>query len=171
MYEYYSQAVVLDAQPVGEADVRYSLFTKRFGKLVVRGKSTRKITSKLAGHLEVGNLIAARVVEHGTLQVVDALKNRRLSHSSANLYVLHRLLHEGERDERLWTVLLARDWSWVNGLRLLGWDPEHARCAKCRAERPENFYIRGQEFFCTRCLSASAGTSKLPVGEVISLIG
>ena len=73
MQEYVTEAVVLDAVPSAELDVRVSLFTKKFGKLVARAKSVKKITSKLAGHLEPGNVVKIRLFgEKGVQQVGGA---------------------------------------------------------------------------------------------------
>jgi len=112
MQEYVTEAVVLDTVPSAELDVRVSLFTKKFGKLVARAKSVKKITSKLAGHLEPGNIIKIRLVEKKGLQLVDALKEREVQSlsnsrelesdegghtmSPPDLYLLNQILHEAE---------------------------------------------------------------------------
>ena len=78
MQEYVTRAVVLDKETRGgHADARYSFFTERFGKVRAKATSSRKIVSKLAGHLEPGTLSAVRIIEqHGT-RVVDALTTAR----------------------------------------------------------------------------------------------
>ncbi|MDO8574288.1 MAG: recombination protein O N-terminal domain-containing protein, partial [bacterium] len=92
MNEYYfNEAIVLDREPSGETDNRFSIYAKGFGKIVARGKSTRKITSKLSGHLEPGNLVKVRLIEKNGLQVVDALKSGKLGIRSADLHFLNRL--------------------------------------------------------------------------------
>jgi recombinational DNA repair protein (RecF pathway) len=150
MQEYVSQAVVLHAEPKGEADHRVSLFTKRFGKISAKAKSTRKITSKLAAHLQPGNVIEARIVYVGGHQVVDALKSSRLPIDPNALYQLNRLLAEQEREGELWTHLTEDEFSWKNVLRLLGWDPAHGACRVCHRS-PELFRLRDQEFYCRKC--------------------
>lgn len=170
MQEYISEAVVLGAYPNGDMDLRVSLFTKRFGKLVAKAKSARKITSKLAGHLQSGNLVQVRLVEKGglpgqaSLQVVDALKNSRLAASLPDLYFLDRLLAEAEPDLELWQAITVEPWGWRRILRILGWDPAEASCRKC-GKKPEYFYPKDQEFFCGNCVRIS----KIAQDEVIFL--
>ncbi|MEK7212689.1 MAG: recombination protein O N-terminal domain-containing protein, partial [Patescibacteria group bacterium] len=69
MQEYLSEAVVLDAVPNGDLDLRVHLFTKKFGKLTAKVKSARKITSKLAGHLHLP-------VQSGSDRILAAMKRR-----------------------------------------------------------------------------------------------
>ena len=163
MYEYYSEALVLATEPVGEFDTRFSLFTKRFGKIIARGKRSRKITSKLSPHLQPGNVVAVRAVERQGLRVVDALKKANLGHQPYDLALLNRLLPEAEVDEGLWTTLFREPFDWKKVLAYLGWDPRGAMCSRCKTGKPEVFEVRSQEFFCGFC------ASKLGESEVISI--
>ncbi|MDP3061775.1 MAG: DNA repair protein RecO [Chloroflexota bacterium] len=49
---YRTEAIVLRQHPIGEADLLLTLFTPQEGKLRAVAKGVRKLTSKLAGHLE-----------------------------------------------------------------------------------------------------------------------
>jgi recombinational DNA repair protein (RecF pathway) len=181
MQEYVTRAVVLDKQTRGgHADARYSFFTERYGKVVARAVSSRKITSKLAGHLEPGTFAAMRIIETHGAQVVDALKFSRANISLANLAALNRLLGEWEPDKELWQELVGtaavssaapQKFSWLNALAILGWDPRAAVCARCgkilydanTPNRQRYFHVPRQEFFCTQCAmpivaAARAGT-------------
>jgi recombinational DNA repair protein (RecF pathway) len=162
MHEYQSNAVVLDAEPVGEADMRFSLYTERFGRIIARGKSSRKITGKLAPHLQVGDVAAVRIVEKNGLRLADALKERRVRHLPSNLVMLNRLLHDAERDNALWNMLLQEAYDWRVALRVLGWDPTHASCAKCGGHATF-FFVQKQEFACR------AHASQLPPDAVLSV--
>ncbi len=155
MQEYFSEAIVLDREPVRDLDDRFSLFTKKFGKLVAKAKSSRKITSKLSGHLEPGSLVLVRFIEKGGLQLVDALKFSRTTHSPADLYRLHMLLAESEPDQRMWQLVISKQFDWIRALKLLGWDPNGAACALCDATPAHAFHIPSQEFFCANCSSKS----------------
>jgi len=155
MHEYFSEALVLDREPYRDLDDRFSLFTKRFGKLVAKAKSSRKITSKLSGHLQPGNIVYARFVERGGLQLVDALKIARLERNPNDLHSLHLLLSESEADPRLWNTLITRDFNWPELLKVLGWDPSEAVCALCGGMPARSFHIASQEFFCRPCSSKS----------------
>jgi len=167
MQEFITDAVVLDKGPSRDLDARYSFFTRRFGKIVGKAKSVRKITSKLAGHLEPGNLVRIRFVERnggsGGTQVVDALKDRKLDIALPDLRLLNMMLHEGEPDEALWQALLGgakAAFSWPRILRILGWDPAGTACEMC-GKKTAYFYIPRQEFFCASC------ASKLPQNELV----
>jgi len=171
MQEYLSEAVVLDRLPNGDLNGRVVFLTKRFGKLVGRAKSIRKITSKLSGHLQPGNLVQLRMIEKNGLQVVDALKKSCLRSSSyggqarhspslAELRFLGELLAEAEPEFTIWEMLVAGKFSWNITLKILGWDPDFASCAICPGTA-DIFHPRTQEFFCKNC------ASKLRPDEVI----
>ena len=154
MREYFTEAVVLAAEPSGDLDARFSLFTKQFGRLTGKAKSVRKITSKLAGHLQLGNHIQVRLVERNGLQIVDALKDSFLGISPPHLYFLNRLLAEGEPDLAIWHILISGDLRWPEILKALGWDPALASCARCGTSSLVWFSVSSQEFFCAGCASA-----------------
>lgn len=153
MQEYLSRAIVLDKEGRSkDADARYSLFTERYGKIAATATSSRKITSKLAGHLEPGTLAAIRIVEQRGTRLVDALAERHFSGeqaeqkkspSLADLAALNRILPEWQPEEELWkmvsgTIFSAAEkmvpdtiFSWSRVLAILGWDPRGAVCAQC----------------------------------------
>ncbi|MBI4094720.1 MAG: recombination protein O N-terminal domain-containing protein [Candidatus Liptonbacteria bacterium] len=151
MLEYVDDALVLDKEPNGDLDVRVSLFTRRYGKLVAKAKSARKITSKLSSHLEPGNLVSVRLVEKNGLQAVDALKVGAARISPPDLYLLHSLIAEHEPDGNLWAAVSERAFSWSEVLKVLGWDPQGARCEACGAAEPKAFHVATQRFACREC--------------------
>jgi recombinational DNA repair protein (RecF pathway) len=153
MQEYVTNALVLRKDPMGDLDGRYTLFTERFGKIVGKAKSSRKITSKLAPHLEPGMVSKVRVLETKGTQLIDALKSDRLTASMNGLYFLSQLLPEGEPEPSLWEMIATQDLSWRKVLSVLGWDPEEARCASGDNNKPEYFYVPRQEFYCRICAS------------------
>ncbi len=163
MQEYFGDAIILNSEPNGDLDSRISLFTRQYGKLAAKAKSVRKITSKLAGHLQPGFFADVRLVEKSGLQVVDALKRGKSDISLADLYFLDTLLHEAEPDAELWRILVEGRFNWPEVLKLLGWDPKVASCSMCRAKSPQFFYTRNQDFFCENCVS------NLPQNDIISL--
>jgi recombinational DNA repair protein (RecF pathway) len=158
MQEYLSRAVVLDKEARNDVDARYSLFTERYGKIAAKATSSRKIVSKLAGHLEPGMLAAVRIIEqHGT-RVVDALAAGRVGAPIADLAALNQLLPEWQPEHDLWSELGHGSFSWSRTLAILGWDPHGAVCAQCNMlNRPaRHFYLARQEFFCTPCAATFA---------------
>lgn len=152
MYEFVAHAVVLTKEPVREQDARVSLVVEGHGKLVARVRSARKITSKLSGHLEPGNLVSVRLVEQRGLHAVDALTMRAKLCTPADGMFLDSLMPEGEPDDELFALLTNGAFSWVSALRILGWDPTHAPCVRCAQARGIAFHIESQDFFCASCI-------------------
>jgi recombinational DNA repair protein (RecF pathway) len=148
MQEYVTDAFVLKKDPLGDLDGRYTLFTKRFGKIMAKAKSSRKITSKLAPHLEPGIVAKVRFIETKGTQLIDALKSEHVALPLADLHFLSQLLPDAEPEPALWELLTGGDFSWAAALAILGWDPEGAECMDCSAKHPTYFYIARQEFYC-----------------------
>lgn len=173
MQEYVTRAVVLDKETRNDADARYSFFTERYGKIAAKAKSSRKIVSKLAGHLEPGTLAAVRIIEqHGT-QVVDALASSRVAVPLADLAALSRLLPEWQPEGELWEELRG-EFSWRRTLAILGWDPQGAVCAQCNLTNrsARHFYPARQEFFCQPCAAQiAAHVSRFGRGELLLIDG
>jgi len=151
MEEYVTDAIVLKKGSSGECDGRYTLFSERFGKIFAKAKSSRLITSKLAGHLEPGTVAKVRFIDKGSAQIVDALKASRIDVSPGDLILLRDLLPDLQADPELWSLLMSRPFSWNDVLRTLGWDPRGALCALCR-RKALWFFIPRQEFFCDTCV-------------------
>ncbi len=148
MQEYVTDAIVLRKDPLGDLDGRYTLFTKRFGKLVAKAKSSRKITSKLASHLEPGTLTKVRFIETKGTQLIDALKSGNISLPIGELYLLNQIVPDAEPEPALWDLLTRGAFAWAPALAIMGWDPEGAECVMCGAKKPRYFYITRQEFYC-----------------------
>jgi recombinational DNA repair protein (RecF pathway) len=153
MQEYVTDAIILRKDSLGDMDGRYVLFTHRFGKIVAKAKSSRKITSKLAPHLEPGIVSKVRFIETKGTQLIDALKSEKLGLSLKDLNFLSQLLPDAEPEPALWEMLIGKTFSWRKALAILGWDPEGAECAICGKGTPEYFYIPRQEFYCRSCAS------------------
>ncbi len=152
MQEYVTAAVSLRKYSQGDLDGRYILFTERFGRMAGKAKSSRKITSKLAPHLEPGTLLKVRFVEaHGT-QIIDALKERNADLSLRDLDHLAMVLPEGQPEPEIWRMVIEGRFSWRAALAVLGWDPEDAVCGACGVRQGAFFYIPRQDFFCAICV-------------------
>ncbi len=150
MQEYVSEAIVLTSEPIREADSRFSMLTKDYGKLKALAVSARKITSKLNGHLQPGYITNIRLVERKGLRLVDALKQGVVKADPAKLFFLEQLIPEGAPDEEVWDMLTHGDFAWKDMLKILGWDPARAVCVRCH-RTPTLFHTRTQEFFCADC--------------------
>jgi recombinational DNA repair protein (RecF pathway) len=153
MDEYTTQALVLEKEMVGEADVQLSFFTKEYGKIVAKAKSVRKITSRLAGHLEPGSFCHVRFVEKNYPLVVDALKYKTIQMQIQDLRILSSLLVVGHQEDDLWEFLSESDQgtSWGAVLNHLGWGAEHATCSSCNSRDHSFFYPPQLGFFCQTC--------------------
>lgn len=163
MREYVTDALVLAKEPLRDLDGRYFFFTKKFGKVVGKATSSRKITSKLAGHLEPGSFVRARFVDrnHGNgTQITDALRYGKAAATVGDLDSLSRILADAEPDAALWSELGRERFSWPAVLALLGWDPRHAACETCGGP-PYAFFLPRQEFFCRTCASKLARNALL----------
>ena len=163
MQEFVTDAIILRKDPLGDLDGRYTLFTKRFGKILGKAKSSRKITSKLAPHLEPGLVAKVRFVEAKGTQLIDALKSDRVALALGDLHMLSQLLPDAEPEPALWELLTGKKFAWPAALAILGWDPEGAECVLCGKKDPEYFYIARQEFYCR------THASKAPRNAVLSL--
>ena len=67
------KVLVLSKRETGESDAIYSFYTKELGRVNALAKGAKKITSKLAGHLEPLSLSKVRIVEKKNLHIADAL--------------------------------------------------------------------------------------------------
>ncbi len=112
------QALVLSRRNFREADQIISLYTKEKGKLEVLARGVKKITSKNAAHLEPFSLVEVEIIPGkelahlGAVQPINYFVNirRDLQKSLAAGYVvglLNKILHEGEKDERLFNFTIA----------------------------------------------------------------
>lgn len=163
MLDYTTEAVALDREDRGECDTVYTLFTRSAGKLLARATSARKPTSKLASHLEPGSLALVRLIEPRALErarLADALITARARRPAALaiLRLASELTPLGEGDLPLFLFLkrVVEDRGTARVsirelLRLVGFDPAHASCARCGG-RPVVYFAPGDILFlCRTC--------------------
>lgn len=150
--EYISEAIILDSTPINDLDLKVCVLTNNWGKIETRTKSSRKITSKLRGHLEPANLVVSRIVFKNDFQLVDALKQKNLNLNIYDLFLLNKILPPLEAENEIYLMLKNNEFSWYKILKILGWDPRQAYCLRCKKSQPEIFYIPSQDFFCKKCI-------------------
>lgn len=165
MLEYLTQAVVLHYRPQKESDRIVDLYTKEFGRLEAKIIGGRRILSKLAPHLDWGNVVTVRLVEKNRITVTDVLTDERFSkersgskfyQSAFRIFSLIRALTPlAMPDLRLWHYLI-RSLKTADGnvkifLKLLGYDPDHAECDHCHQRPVSVFRAKDQSFFCQDC--------------------
>ncbi|PIP29934.1 hypothetical protein COX26_01455 [Candidatus Jorgensenbacteria bacterium CG23_combo_of_CG06-09_8_20_14_all_54_14] len=165
MREYIVHALVLGVRDSWERDRLACLFTKELGVLEARVVGGRRVLSKFAPHLNVGNLAVVRLVKKNAYTVTDAVSGERFtklrrnpkefSRALALLALLSYLLPREAPDLRLWhsavrSFVAARvDVGTI--LKLLGYDPLHAACEVCGRKHPACFVLSTQSFLCGSC--------------------
>jgi len=177
-----TEAIVLDKEDLGECDTRIFLYTKDFGKVMAKATSSRKITSKLAAHLEPLSYITARLISKGDsvfdargYQVADALligesvnwkgEEQKLENALKVSYFISRAVPDGVTDRDLWDFLMRvsvnkDDISVKDTLDFLGLGKEHASCEICSSSDTEYFYPKNNSFVCRGCVSAAPAYKK-----------
>ena len=174
MQEYTLTAVVLEKAPLKEQDVVCVLYTKEFGRIRATAHGGRRITSKLAAHLEPltvshVRLVGGAVADNGGLRfsIADALTIRKLD---AVFFPILRLVAQmtpwQEVDLDLWQELM-NEGPIPSGRRLLsifGFDTQNARCEFCG--RPEVAYFVFDGFFYT---CADCPPPALPASDYFAL--
>ena len=159
--EYFSEALVLDQEDVGELDRRIYLYTEELGKVVAKVKSARKIISKLSGHLQPLNFVNVRLVEKGGFQITDALTIKKLPKNKdifKLLQFLKEMTFEIQPDKKLWFIIKKNLWaatapkiSYKPFLEALGFDPKFAQCQVCRNKTVNYCSKTEQVFLCRGC--------------------
>lgn len=163
MQEHVTKAFILSSDPVGEADLRIHFFTETQGRLAALAKSARKPTAKLTAHLQPFSLVQVRLVERRGVHVADALSIRRapddpnllrqfvgIAKLIASLTDLHH------PDPELWQLIEQGSVASPAMLRVLGFDPAHARCFSCGKTHPEHFTLDHAAYLCAACLRRMA---------------
>jgi DNA repair protein RecO (recombination protein O) len=153
MTEYFTEALVLDTEDAGELDKSIYLYTKELGKVVAKAKSIRKITSKLAGHLQPLNFVKIRLVEKNGFQITDALTIGRIKISQQALAILQfikEMTFELQPDKNFWSII-KKTFQYRPLLKALGFAPDFARCNVCGSQLVVYFSKTEQVFLCRRC--------------------
>lgn len=175
MNECITDALVIDREENGEQDARVFLYTESLGGVAAKATSIRKITSKLATHLEPFNFVKVRLIERSNngsvgYQIGDALTVHRSAAWRASPETLRVGLElisvfkesgfRGDADIEVWRTLVAMFQNAprepyaaysVRLLTVLGFDPRYAACGACGKERLAQFSFRALSFFCDSC--------------------
>lgn len=78
MRSFKTEGVVIKRRNVGEADRLLTVFTKHHGKITVKAKGVRKISSRRSGHIELLNLVNLSLYKGNSspiLTEVEAIEN------------------------------------------------------------------------------------------------
>ena len=173
MKEYLTDAIVLDYDAM-DLDRIVFMYTSDLGKIRAKVKSARKITSKLAAHLEPLSLVKIRLIEKGAFQIVDALLIRRFEASPRAIELLQfikEMTFETLQDKRIWLTLkksfeeIKEDrFSLKPLLALLGFAPDFASCAVCKNKIVKYFSPKEQVFLCGSCARTIGKNEVVSIG-------
>lgn len=154
---YKSEALIIKRINLGEADKILTIFTPNFGKLRVVAKGVRKVTSRLAGHVELftrSQMLLARgrnldiVTQSETVDAYRPLHEdlSRIARASYTAEMLDKLTPDALEIypaykltvETLQLICTDPDpdrvlrWFELQLLGYLGYAPELAKCVECR---------------------------------------
>jgi DNA repair protein RecO (recombination protein O) len=173
MLDLTTRAIILDKENVGEFNTRIFLYTEKLGSVVAYATATRKITSKLAAHLEPLTIVDVRLLEkrNHSFQIGDALivvnplnlklfPDRALGFSKI-ISILKESSFIGSPDLETWELFLDMLTSENEGaisqyivkfLTVLGFNPKHASCVRCASLEPKYFLVQDFYFYCSACI-------------------
>lgn len=131
MFECSTKALILEKEPAGDYDGLLTLYTEDFGKVSVKAKSIRKITSKLSAHTEPGMLSSFRLIGKNPFQKVkgsfwlaDGLGGKKLFSDFVFLDLIESMTTEFHADHDLWRFLLRGEPDRKMLFAILGFSPE-----------------------------------------------
>jgi len=175
MIEHYTEGIVLDKSPRGEMDGAVTIYTKDLGKVTAFTKSSRKITSKISGHIMPGNFVRLRIVENKTTQAIDALSEKPKCDILTLLPFLRfidEVIPHGEEDQDFWNLISETVKSckiepdiYRKILEISGFGPEDAVCGSCKRSEIAYFSVPDIMFLCSNC----AGRMNLRAGDIFQI--
>jgi DNA repair protein RecO (recombination protein O) len=115
--EFKYQGIILGKIKIGETDRIYTVYTRESGKVRLVAKGVRKPNAKLAGNLEpitYGEIFLAKGKGKGNITGAISLDNflalkENISALEKTFYILRvfsSLIEEGEKDEKVFSLLL-----------------------------------------------------------------
>ncbi len=170
MKEFYTKAIVLSKNNIGESDALIRLFTENYGKVSVKARSMRKITSKLSAHFEPMSFVKVRFVPRSNGNngfvlldgVIDDFSDENKTTKNYNLIpiinFIDRYTFDLQKDEKVWHFLREvfsgsyniQEASYIL-LSVLGFSPENSNCFLCKEKDVESFNIEFNNFLCKNC--------------------
>lgn len=109
-------AFILERRPYREVDSLVTVYTQLFGKLNLIARGTKKLKSKLAGHIEPLTISEIMIVKGRGLDYIGSSINRRsylnlrgnlnkLYYAGRAINLFNKFIKDGESDERLFFLL------------------------------------------------------------------
>jgi len=165
MLEYYTKAIVLDREKRGEYNGLIHLLTADLGRVEARVTGINKITSKLSGHFQIGNLVLARLIEKNEIRLVDGLSMAKLNIMHELLLMVRKLAPLFNKDIDLFNILLGQKVDVRILLSYFGYDASGAICSLSGRKNPECFMLNSLDFVKKELLPSL----KLGYDEVVCL--
>lgn len=167
MREFITSAIVLGIRPRGGNDRAVDLLTLALGRVEARMVAGRALISKFAPHCDPLNYITVRLVKKNRYTLADAVAKDRFSALRRSrkafaegleaLFALRSLVPKEETDPRLFhevrRALAGARLTVARVLSLLGYDPAHGHCNRCRSASVAYFIPRDGVFFCAKCVA------------------
>jgi DNA repair protein RecO (recombination protein O) len=182
---YKSEAVIIKRSDLGEADKILTILTPHFGKLRVVAKGVRKVTSRLAGHVELFTRSQMLLAKARNLDIVtqsmttDAYRPlhddlSRVAHAYYAAELLDAMVPDAQESYPVYKLLvealriLSEDgrpdrvlrWYEMQLLGYMGYAPELTDCVQCRSEIAQTvngFSAALGGVICTSCRRAGVG--------------
>jgi len=115
---YKTKGIIIKKSNLGEFDHLITIYTKEFGKVLLKGKSTRKNQAKLKGHLELflnSYLMIAPAKGFDIITGAETVNSfpylhNNLTSLSVAFYLselIDKLLPEPESDNQIWNLILS----------------------------------------------------------------
>lgn len=110
------EGIILKRENIGEADKIITVYTKTLGKIRVKAKGVRKITSKRSSHVELLNFAKLGIYRHAGMPVLTEIETQEsFSKVKESLTaigfayhvceLIDKLCPEGECQEEIFTLL------------------------------------------------------------------
>lgn len=174
MTDYYTRAVVLSREQRQEQDDAVTLYTESLGKVIARSKSSKKIDSKLSGHLEPGRLVRVRLIKGNNYKIVDALSESSLINSEVARFLgfINSMSAFEAPDPHLWHAIhyviqnklfldessVPKEKIYNRFLEIFGYGAKFAKCQICEQANSQcqvsyfSPYMLG--FLCSKSLKS-----------------
>lgn len=179
--DFQTQGVVLSYQDHGESDRVITVYSGDLGKIYATGRGVKKIKAKLAGHLELFNLIDLQLIlkRNNNFLITSAvnidsfpsIKNsvKKINIAFAISELTEKIVLEGQEDARIFNLIthslkslndssknceLIYYYFAFRTLEFLGYRPELKKCVECqKSVSPKVIYFSFKHggTTCSRC--------------------
>lgn len=174
-----TQGIILSYADYREADRIITVYTKDLGKIGITARGARKIKAKLAGHLELFNLVELQLVGKKNLLVASAINiksfpeiksnQEKISIAFALAELVDRSIPEQQKDKAVFNLLsdtlkllesseknfdLTYYFFMFNLVAYLGYKPELKSCVECQEKlTPDSifFSLSHGGIICNEC--------------------